>query len=130
DRPLVALRLNEARLQVVLQAQQYVTVRYRSVVLALKLAVDAGGRLQQFAQFGCSADSAAMEGVDDQPLGTVRQADKKMAGKGEPDGLPALGAARVHVENAESYRQALPAVDDAHQVGVLQVVIAQFIAGI
>ena len=99
-------------------------------MLGLKLAVGTGGRLQQFAQFACGADPSAVERVEDQPLGTVRQTDKKMAREGEPDSLPALGAAGVHVENAERHRQALPAVDDAHQVRVLQVVIGQRVAGI
>src|SRR5207248_4030816 len=109
---------------------QHVTVRYWSVVLGLKLAVETGGRLQQFAQFGCSADPAAVERVEDQPVGTVRQTDKKMPGEGEPDRLPALGTAGVHVENAERDRETLPAVDDPHQVRVLQVVIGQCVAGI
>src|SRR3984893_9297204 len=53
-----------------------------------------------------------------------------MAREGEPDSLPALSAAGVHVENTERHRQAFPAVDDAHQIGILQVVIGQRIAGI
>src|SRR5271165_3638190 len=87
NRPLVALRLNEARLQIVLKAQQHVAIRYRSIVLGLKFASRTRGRLQQLAQLGRGADPAVMERVEDQPLGTLRQADKEMAWEGEPDGL-------------------------------------------
>ena len=71
-----------------------------------------------------------MERVEDQPLGAVRQPHKKMAGEGEPDGFPALGAAGVHVKDSQRHGQPLPAVDDAHQIGVLQIVIGQRVAGI
>src|SRR6516162_9367281 len=71
-----------------------------------------------------------MKRVEDQPLGTIRQPDQKMPRECEPDCVPALGAAGMHVEDSERHRQALPPVDDAHQIGVLQVVIGQLVAGI
>src|SRR5262249_44790585 len=75
-------------------------------------------------------DPAAMKGVEDQLFRTGRQANKKMAGEGEAIGFPTLRAARMHIENSERHRQAFPAVDNPHQIGVLQVVIALVVAGI
>src|SRR3984893_1154179 len=129
-RPLVALRLNEARLEVVLQAQQDVAVRDRRVVFGQQLAFLTGSRLQQLAQLGGAADLAAMERIEDQPFASIGEPDQKMAGEGEADRVPTLGAAGMHVEDSEGYRQALPAVHDTHQIGVLQIVIGQLVAGI
>ena len=55
----MALRLNEARLEVVLQAQQDVAVRDRRVVFGQQLAFLTGGCLQQFAQLRGAGDYAS-----------------------------------------------------------------------
>ena len=51
-----------------------------------------------------------------------------MAGKGEAGGFPALSAGGVDIKDAEHHRQAFAAVDDPHQVGVLQIVVGQLVA--
>src|SRR5215472_13727376 len=53
-----------------------------------------------------------------------------MTGKGQARHVPTLGARGVDVEDAERNRQTLAAVDDPYQVGVLQIVIGQLVAGI
>ena len=130
DRPLVALLLHQPRFEVVLQAQQHIAVRDRRVIFRRQLAVAADDRLQQLAQFGRAADLAAVERIEDQPLRPVGQPDQKMAGKGEPGRLPALRAGGVDEQDPEHHRQPFAAVDDPHQIGVLQIVVGQLVAGI
>jgi hypothetical protein len=53
-----------------------------------------------------------------------------MAGEGEPGHFPALSPRGMNVEDPERHRQTFTAVDDPDQIGVLQVVIGQRVAGI
>ena len=89
-----------------------------------------GHRLQQLAQLRRVADPAAVERVEDQPLGAFAQPDQEMPGKGQPDAVPALRPRGMQIEDAERHRQAFAAVDDPHQIGVLQIVVGQLVAAI
>ena len=53
-----------------------------------------------------------------------------MPGKGQPGRLPTLGAGGVDEQDSEDHRKPFPAVDHAHQIGVLQIVVSQLVAGI
>ena len=53
-----------------------------------------------------------------------------MTGKSEPGRFPALRAGGVDKQNAEHDRQPFAAVDDPHQIGVLQIVVGQLVARI
>ena len=53
-----------------------------------------------------------------------------MSGKGEARRFPALGAGGVDKQDAERDRQPFAAVDDTHQIRVLQVVVGQLVARI
>jgi len=58
------------------------------------------------------------------------EAQQEMPREVEPLGRPALGPRRVQIEDAERDRQALAAVDHAHQVGVLRVVVGERVAAV
>src|SRR6202158_2357863 len=53
-----------------------------------------------------------------------------MPGKAEADAVPALRPRGMQVKDAERHRQAFAAIDDPHQVGVLQIVVGQLVAAI
>ena len=55
---------------------------------------------------------------------------RKWPGKPSPTAVPALGPRGMQIEDAERHRQAFAAVDDPHQVGVLQIVVGQLVAAI
>jgi hypothetical protein len=75
QRTLVVLRLQQACLEIILQAQQHVAIRYRHVVRGRQFAVRTGGGLQQVAQFCRTADLTAMKRVDDHPPRAIGQPD-------------------------------------------------------
>src|SRR5262249_19013571 len=112
ERRLALLRADQAELQIVLQAEQYLAIADRGVVARLKLAPAAGDRLQQLAQLRRALESAAGERIEDADAVGRLETQEEMAGKGEARHLPALRAARMEIENAERHRQPLAAVDD------------------
>ena len=95
-----------------------------------ELAVAAGCGLEQLAQFRGTADLTIVERVDDDAFRAIGQPDEKMAGEGEPGHVPALSPRGMDVEDPERHRQTFAAIDHPHQIGVLQVVIGQRVAGI
>src|SRR5262249_44565999 len=123
-----SLVAQKAELDVVLQAQLQVAVADRRVMMRLELSLDAGGSLQQLAQLDHAAPPAAVERVEDGALAAALGPAQEVGGEVEAGGLPALRAGGVQEKDAERHRQPLAAVDDAHQVGVLQVVIAHLVA--
>ena len=119
-----------ADLHVVLQPQQDVDIADRLEELGRQLGLVAGGGLDQPAQLGRIAGPTAMERIDDRAFAFAIDAHQEMPGKGDAIDLPALSATSVDVENPESHRQSAPPVDDAHQIGVLQIVIGRIVAAI
>ena len=85
-------------------------------------------RLQQRAHLPGVADLAAVERVEDRALACTVEAQEKMSRKAEAHDVPAAASGRVHIENAERDRQSLAPVDDAYEVGVLQVVVGRAVA--
>ena len=71
-----------------------------------------------------------MEGIDHVARAVDADADQEMRGKGQALGLPALAAGDVEIEDRQRHRQALAPLDDAHEVGVLQVVVGLGVAAI
>src|SRR5271155_84188 len=112
----MALLLNQARFEVVLQTQQHVAVGDRRVKIRRQFVVPADNRLQQLAQFGRSTYLSVVKWVEDQPLRAVGQTDQKMTWKGEPGRLPTLGAGGVDKQDSEHHRKPFPAVDHAHEI--------------
>ena len=53
-----------------------------------------------------------------------------MAGERQSLGRPSLGAGDMQIEDRQRHRQALAALDDAHEVGVLQIVVGLAVAAI
>ena len=70
----------------------------------------------------------AVERVDDDAVVGAAQTEQEMGREVDPGDLPALGPGGMDTEDAEGDRQAAAAVDDAHQVGVLHVVIGRGVA--
>ncbi len=59
-----------------------------------------------------------------------RHPDQKVPGEVQPLGIPALVACDLEIEQRQRHRQALAALDDLHEVGVLQVVVGRAVAAI
>ena len=71
-----------------------------------------------------------MEWIDDVARVVDRHPDQEMAGKGQALGVPTLGARDVQVEDRQRHRQTLAPLDDARQIGILQVVVGLAVAAI
>src|SRR5437868_12106959 len=89
-----------------------------------------GCGLQELAQHPRLADLPAMKGVEDQALLAVPEPDQEVPGKSKADALPTLRPRRVQIENPERHRQPFAAIDDPHQIAVLQIVVSQFVAAV
>ena len=122
--------LDMAQAKIVLQPQQHVAVANRRAMLRRQRHVAAGDGVHQLAQRDGVARAPAIEGIEDRPLAADSDAHEEVAGQRQPVHLPALGAGDVNGEDAEGDRKALATVDDAHEVGVLRVLVGQRIATI
>src|SRR5271169_3575902 len=80
----MALLLNQARFEVVLQTQQHVAVGDRRVKIRRQFVVPADDRLQQLAQFGRAAYLSVVKWIEDQSLRAVGKPDQKCPGKASP----------------------------------------------
>src|SRR6185437_13277274 len=111
-------------------SQQHITVADWRVVLGCPLDILPGCGPQELAQHRGFADLSAMKRVEDQAFRAVAEPDQEVPGKSEADTLPALRPRRVQVENPERYRQTFAAIDDPHQIAILQIVVSQFVAAV
>ena len=84
----------------------------------------------QFAQLGGVAHQAVMERVDDVARAVDRHPDQEMAGKGQALGVPTLSARDMEIEDRQRHRQALAPLDDAREIGILQIVVGLAVAAI
>ena len=116
------------RLDIVLQPDEDIAVADGFVMGGNQFGVEPGGRLEQFAQIGRRPLDAVIERVDNQPVAVLAGADQEMAGEIQPVRREPVGAGGMQIQNAERHRQALLAVDHAHQVGVLDIVIGEHVA--
>jgi hypothetical protein len=122
------LALHQPKLDIVLQPQQHLAVADRRVVFGLELGGAAGRRLEHLAQLGRRADDSGIEGIDDGALALMLEPHQEVPGKRQPGHPPTLRPSAMDVEDAESDGQPLAAIDDPHQIGVLQIVIGRRVA--
>ena len=92
-------------------------------MLRMQLGIGPHHLAQQAAQVGGTAHHAVMERIDDM-AGTVdADPDQEVRRKSQPFGIPMAQARDMQIEDRQRHRQPLAALDDTHEVGVLQVVV-------
>src|SRR5205085_3645152 len=109
---------------------QPVTVADRRVMRGRQLDLLPGCGLQELAQHRGPADLPAMKRVEDQAFRAVPEPDQEVPRKSKTEALPTLRPRPVQIENPERHRQAFAAIDDPHQVAVLEIVVSQFVAAV
>src|SRR3546814_4170175 len=107
------------------RSQQDGAASDRGVVLREQFRVRPPARLQQLAQILHRALAAALERIEDRTCAAMVEPQQEMTRKVEPDHVPVEPVRRTQHQDAQRHRQPLAPVDDAQEVGVLQIVIGE-----
>lgn len=117
-----------ARFDVVLQTHKDVAIADRGVMVGRQFGFHPRRCFEKFAQINGRAFNSFIERIDDQPCAVFTGTYHKMAREVDPVSGEAMGPGSMQIQNAQRHRQPFFSIYDAHQIGILNIVIGEHIA--